>query len=283
MEEVKQKKDWLNIFSKLLPGVGTVLASVLIPFVLHINGEKNRNNQLYAEIVSRREISDSELRAKMFENLIRSFFTGQAQTDSPEKRLTLLRLLAFNFHEFFDLKPLFEGLEYELSGPEREKLKSIAGEIIGKQEMMLAQIKEGAGFEELVIYKGNENAIMVPPSDEPAYGGHRIGIEATDFGKDNEHVILKVIDIPDKNTEVADTGERLFKLSYFDMPFSDNTKLFDGTRFAVTLKDIAEDEKGKRAAIKVLFFPETYMSSRDRPYLEEMLNQLYNSRGKRKF
>ncbi|HEB73712.1 MAG TPA: hypothetical protein ENJ03_00630 [Candidatus Desulfofervidus auxilii] len=63
------------------------------------------------------------------------------------------------------------------------------------------------------------------------------------------------------------------------MPFIDNTKLFNATRFAITLKDIVMDEKQKKAArIKIIFFPETYMSTRDRPYLDEMLQQLRKSK-----
>jgi len=39
------------------------------------------------------------------------------------------------------------------------------------------------------------------------------------------------------------------------------------------------DEKQKKAArIKIIFFPETYMSTRDRPYLDEMLQQLRKSK-----
>ena len=47
----------------------------------------------------------------------------------------------------------------------------------------------------------------------------------------------------------------------------------------ITLRDIVIDEKPKKAArIKIIFFPETYMSTRDRPYLDEMLQQLRKSK-----
>ena len=76
-----------------------------------------------------------------------------------------------------------------------------------------------------------------------------------------------------------DAGEIRFKLNYSSLPFTDNTKLFDGTRFAITFKGIrSSPDRPKEAAIKIIFFPESYMSSRDRPYLDEMLNQLHEYR-----
>jgi hypothetical protein len=46
----------------LLPGIGAVIAGILIPLVIHVGSERNRSNQLYVEIVSKREAADSELR-----------------------------------------------------------------------------------------------------------------------------------------------------------------------------------------------------------------------------
>ena len=91
---------------------GLALGGILTGRIIHINAERNRSNQLYTEIVSKREMADTELRAKMFENLIKCFFGSTSQQKTDKEKLTLLRLLALNFHEFFDLKPLFEELNY---------------------------------------------------------------------------------------------------------------------------------------------------------------------------
>jgi hypothetical protein len=46
----------------------------------------------------------------------------------------------------------------------------------------------------------------------------------------------------------------------------------------MTFKGIFTGREGKKAVdLKVIFSPETYMSSRDRPYLEEMSQQLTSS------
>lgn len=65
------KKDCLGITTKILTALGALIAGIAIPVVLHLNGEKNRQNQLYAQIMSQREQSDSTLRAQMFDSLIK--------------------------------------------------------------------------------------------------------------------------------------------------------------------------------------------------------------------
>jgi len=214
----------------------------------------------------------------MFENLIKCFFGSTSKQKTDKEKLTLLRLLALNFHEFFDLKPLFEELESELEEGERYRLREIAREISGKQEAMLSHIKEGMVFER-VLYEGEENGIMVPPMGKSAYRGHRLGIVLTEIGQNEAYVKLHVIDIPEGVKDVGETTDVNFEVSFYDMPFIDNTKLFNATRFAITLKDIVLDEKQRRTArIKIIFFPESYMSTRDRPYLDEMLQQLRKSK-----
>ena len=278
MEAKNKSRDWVNILAKLLPGIGAIIAGIFIPLVIHINAERSRSNQLYTEIVSKREMADTELRAKMFENLIKCFFGSTSKQKTDKEKLTLLRLLALNFHEFFDLKPLFEELESELEEGDRYKLREIATEIAGKQEALLSHIKEGMVFER-VLYEGEENGIIVPPEDMNPYRDHRLGIVLTEIGQNEAYVKLHVIDIPEGVKDVGETTDVNFEVSFYDMPFIDNTKLFNATRFAITLKDIVLDKTQRRAArIKIIFFPESYMSTRDRPYLDEMLQQLRNSK-----
>lgn len=281
MPDGTKERDWVDTLARLLPGLGAILAGVLIPLVIHINGERSRNNQLYAEIVSRREVSDSELRAKMFENLLKTFF-GDAATDrNNQRKLSLLRLLALNFHEFFDLKPLFEDSQKEFSPAERQQLRDILTEVVEKQEAMLAQTKEVQIFRR-TLGPGRAHGILVPPEGQPPYREHRLGIEVTEISPDDDYVRMRVIDIPAQTATQAETAEVSFKLNYCSLPFIDNTKLFNATRFAITFKGISyTEDRRKEATIKIIFFPETYMSSRDRPFLDEMLNQLHKPQNDR--
>lgn len=272
----ENQKDRIDFVFKIMGGFGVLLGSILIPYVMHVNSERNSNNQLYATIVSERERADAELRAKMFENLIRSFFGETAGKKPVKERITLLRLLALNFHDSFNLKPLFEEMDSELQGDDRAELRKIAREITEKQETVLSQVKEGMVFEEEIVYREGEiNGIMIPYQEDKAYKGHRLGIEVTEVDNKNDYVRLHLIDRPEGIKDAGYNADVNFKLSFYDMPFIDNTKLFNSTRFAVTLKSIGKSNNGDRfVRIKLLFFPETYMSGRDRPYLDEMLAQL---------
>ncbi|MBP1698667.1 MAG: hypothetical protein H6Q41_3855 [Deltaproteobacteria bacterium] len=274
MEKQSRLRGWMETVAKLLPGIGAVIAGILIPLVIQTSGEKSRNHQLYAEIVSRREVSDTELRAKMFENLIKSFFGDGQGKQTNSQKLTLLRLLALNFHEFFNLEPLFDQLESELgTKEEKERLREIAREIVSKQEAMLSQVEEGRVFTE-TAFEGEQNGIMVPSAEKPAYRGHRLGIKILEIGKSNDYAIAQVEDIPEGRTDIGTIVTIRFKLNYYDTPFIENTKLSNSVRFAITLQHIGTIEDRKIVQMKVIFLPETYMSARDRPYLEEMLRQL---------
>lgn len=279
MADKDNRRDWVDIIFKIAGGLGIFTASILIPLVMHWNAEKNSNNQLYAQIVSERERADADLRARMFENLLKSFFGDTSNDTSGKKRITMLRLLALNFHESFNLKPLFEELDYELKDNNREELRRVAKEVIEKQEAVLSQVKEGVVFNITFEGEGEENGKMIPQSGKEAYEGHRLGIVVTEIAKNEDYVTLHITDMPEGNVTIASIADLSFKLSYYDMPFIDNTKLFNSTRFAVTLKGIGKDDKGKRfVSVKLVFFPETYMSGRDRPYLDEMLAQLRQSK-----
>ena len=267
------ERDWIDILAKLLPGLSALLAGILVPLVIHVNGERSRQNQLYAEIVSKREAADSDLRAKMFQNLITAFYGDQA--NEPRNKLSLLRLLALNFHEFFDLKPLFEDLQTNLNAEERKRFQAFLKELAGKQEAMLLH-GPGVQFFRLHLGEGMANGMTVPENNA-SYQGHRLGVTATEINAKEEYVLMQVVDLPDATEKRAGTlAEVRFKLTYGSLPFIDNTKLFGGTRFAVTLEQFNEGTP-KTADIKIIFFPESYMSSRDRPYMDELINQLHDN------
>lgn len=66
---------------------------------------------------------------------------------------------------------------------------------------------------------------------------------------------------------------RSFNLNWFDFPFTDNTLLADGTRFAIVLDRVILDEdtvendetKNHKAYLKLIWFPKDYFSARERP------------------
>lgn len=65
-----------------------------------------------------------------------------------------------------------------------------------------------------------------------------------------------------------------FNVSYFDLPFMDNTRLFTGSRFAIVLRNIHKEGEDKAAELGFISFREDFMSVRDRPYFTQMLREL---------
>ena len=76
-------------------------------------------------------------------------------------------------------------------------------------------------------------------------------------------------------------------MSYFSTPYMDNTRLFDGSRFSV-LYDGCIDQKAAdqvcrfplaptaqpMAQFKVVVFDEAFLSQRDRPYVDQILEKI---------
>ena len=73
-------------------------------------------------------------------------------------------------------------------------------------------------------------------------------------------------------------GNIRFGVSYFDLPYMDNTRLFNGSRFALVLRNIIVEQEGlkKTAELGVISFREEFMSLRDRPFIEDMFNRLHS-------
>ena len=63
-----------------------------------------------------------------------------------------------------------------------------------------------------------------------------------------------------------------FEVSRFDLPYMDNTKMSNGYRFALVLRDV--DVERDEAELSVIRFRSDFISLRDRPYFEEMLQKL---------
>jgi hypothetical protein len=63
-----------------------------------------------------------------------------------------------------------------------------------------------------------------------------------------------------------------FDVSYFDLPYMDNTRLFDGSRFALVLSSLQKEDES--ADLNVIIFKGDFTSLRDRPLFEEMLQKL---------
>src|SRR5262245_30409389 len=96
--------------------MGGLLTALAVAFV-GMEGSKGidrrqaaeTNARLYSELMSRREEAESSLRKDMFVSIIQSFL--QPSAEDLDGKVLNLELLAYNFNESLNLKPLFLDLQ----------------------------------------------------------------------------------------------------------------------------------------------------------------------------
>ena len=117
-----------------------------------------------------------------------------------------------------------------------------------------------------------ENSDMVLEGDS-----RRQSIAVTLVSVDKVSALVRVRVHEDVFASNVFQGSRLrntmqFEVSRFDLPYMDNTKMSDGSRFALVLREV--DIDGKAAELSTIRFHSDFISLRDCPYFEEMIKKL---------
>lgn len=246
-------------------------------------------------ILSQREQSETQLRASMFSSLIEPV-VGPRKGDSipADREQLLVELLALNFHEHFELKPLMihadarlaakqvEGMTIQQAQAARESLRSIARRVTTQQIASL--IRESSSTEvqsqgcnvyllsirtEAVenptggacqLYKTFEEVVRVESPDKK----YNLNVVASNPDWENDTFNMSVnlmTNTPAEEQKYQDLAYT-FVLTWYDLPLTDNTLLPDGNRFAFTLAAVM---KGKEATLRLIWFPKDYITPRERP------------------
>jgi len=298
MEENKKRDRWERLGFLLQSGGGLITAiTVAILGFIGSNYLKDReisetssrermqanetNVRIYTELMSRREEAESALRKDMFVSMIQTFL--RPGPSSLDERVLNLELLAYNFHESLNLKPLFYYIDRQIraSGdPAKsdyiERLHNVASEISRKQMLVL----EGAGtkfdrFIDLDAIKANPGGISLDEGTLTLEGITR-------------HFLLYVQEADTKHREIKfrlqikteldtlgnfETSNVEFWAGFFDFPMIDNTRLGHDQRCAVILNAF---ENGS-ADVTLAYFPGSYASLKEKPYYQEVVQNLMRS------
>src|SRR6185295_10180489 len=148
-EKVKDYWDKVDIVLRPLNGLLTALAVALLGYytssVLRQSEVRQTNERVYTELMSSREQAESGLRKDMFLSIIQTFQRPEAI--STESKLLNLEMLAYNFHESLNLKPLFAHMNRQISAstdPDKGsyvvRLDQTAREITTRQMVLLEQV-----------------------------------------------------------------------------------------------------------------------------------------------
>lgn len=279
--------DKLGVLVQPLGGLFTALAIGVLGFksseFLDRRQAAETNARLYSELMSRREESESALRKDMFQTIIGSFVSASDKGDLDNSVLNL-ELLVYNFHESLNLKPLFLDLKRRIArgitaAPNAtvradyvdymDRLERVAREIARKQVIVL----EGVGhkFDRSIDLTGEpegtslEEATLMLDSLQSTI---RIDINAVDRANKELDVQLTV-ETPDPALG-RQTKTAAFKVSYFDFPMIDNTRLLGGHRCAIVLNGFSEYS----ADITFVMFPGEYASLKEKPYYSEVIESV---------
>lgn len=124
----KDRWDKWESFAKTLAGVCAAVGAIAIPWFINQYTEANRRSQVYVQMMTEREKSDTSIRENMFKTLMNGYLqtlvedARKEDLESFRNRIVFLELLAVNFQEFFNAKPLFEDV-YEKLVKNREAVK----------------------------------------------------------------------------------------------------------------------------------------------------------------
>jgi len=290
-EPVKKRDAWdkLDILMHPMGGLLTAIALTVLGFItssaLSQRQAIDTNTRLYTELMSRREESESSLRKDMCVSIINSFVNPRDTGLSAS--VLNLEMLAYNFHESLNLKPLFFEMRRRVVRAQTEaktpaaragnteyldRLETVAREIVRRQMIVLEGV--GKTFDRTIDLTGDPGGTSLEPGTLTLDGvPTTFAIDVLGVDRENREIQIGLnIETPDpeqgRQTKVA-----TFSVSYFDFPMIDNTRLVGGQRCSVVLNSISDQS----ADITLVLFPGAYASLKEKPYYDEVIENVLNA------
>jgi hypothetical protein len=198
-----------------------------------------------------------------------------------------LEMLAYNFHESLNLKPLFEEMRRRVMSARLDartaeaiaendaylaRLESTAGEIARRQMIVLEGV--GKRFDRTIDLTGDPEGTSLEPETLTLDGiPTTFSIDVLGVDRENREIQIGLnIETPDpeqgRQTKVATFG-----VTYYDFPMIDNTRLARGQRCSVVLNGMSDQS----ADVTLVLFPGTYASLKEKPYYDEVIQSILSA------
>jgi hypothetical protein len=236
------------------------------------------NVRVYTELMSKREESESALRKDMFVSIIQSFL--RPGSVSLDERVLNLELLAYNFHESLNLKPLFVYLDRQVRRSDdpakndyQDRLYKVATEISRKQMLVLESAGAKADRDiDFDAFKDNPGGIPLDSVSITVDGIERhFSLYALEADKKSREIRMRMeVRTPKDTLGNVETSSAEFWIGFFDFPMIDNTRLTHDQRCAVVLNAFEDG----LANITLAYFPGSYASLKEKPYYQEVVQNL---------
>jgi hypothetical protein len=279
--ETKEKDFWdkVDIVLRPINGILTALAVALLGYytssILRQSELRQTNERVYTELMSSRELAESGLRKDMFLSIIQTFL--RSDTADLEAKMLNLEMLAYNFHESLNLKPLFAHMDRQIIvRPQGEKtgfadrLNQVASEITNRQMVLLEQVgKKFSRTVDLEKFRRTPGGLELEPEKLQLENLQReFMLSVLEFNPERRELTLELG--VRTSRESANVQRRTFHVGYYDFPMIDNTRLSSDQRAAVVLNQM--NEAG--ADITLVFFPGSYASLREKVSYDEVVEKL---------
>ncbi len=283
-DDGKSKDSWDKI-SVVVSPMGGLLTAIAVAYVgmkgsqvLDKRQSVETNARLYSELMSRREEAESSLRKDMFVSIIGSFL--QPSSADLDGKVLNLELLAYNFHDSLNLKPLFLDLQRRLKrshDPDAAdylaRIERVARETAAKQLFSLQgqgkTFTRSVDFDELAA-AGRAGIPLDPETVTVRKITCHVALRVLEVDKKQRQILVRLeVKAPEDQPDLPDT-RATFNVGFFDFPVIDNTRLANGLRCAVTLTNFSNDA----ADLTSVCFPGEYASLKDRPYYDEVIQKL---------
>jgi hypothetical protein len=287
------KRDFWDKLAIILQPVGGLFTALAIALFGYLSSDfLNRrqaietNTRLYSELMSRREESESALRKDMFVSIITSFLRPAGGDVAAD--VLNLELLAYNFHESLNLKPLFTDLKRRIMKSQetarsasaraeldayQERLERVAREIARKQMIVLEGV--GKKVDRTVDMTSDPEGSSLEPATLTLEGVEtRVGMDVLRVDQKNREIEIGLtVETPDPELG-RQTKTATFTVSYFDFPMIDNTRLNRGQRCAVVLNNFAPEAA---VDLTLVLFPGAYASLKEKPYYNEVIENVLSA------
>jgi len=275
----KDRWDKFGVFLQPLGGLFTALSVAAVGLagtnMIERQQTKTTDARLYSELMSQREQAESNLRKDMLVSVIQSYLAPEA--GALGARLLHLELLAYNFHDSLDLKPLFLDLGRQVqttTHPDREfyaqRLRRVGREIADRQRFALEL--RGDSFRRTVdlaeLAAAGRAGVALDPATLTVDGTtSNVSLRVLASNPKTEQLLIR---LEVSSAETAEVTRAEFEVGFFDFPMIDSSRLANGQRCAVMLGAFGE----ATADLVTVCFPGEYASLKDRPYYDEVVRQL---------
>jgi hypothetical protein len=277
----KPEKDYwdkVDVVLRPLNGLLTALAVAILGYytssIVRQQETRDSNERIYTQLMSSREQADTGLRKDMFLSIIEIFL--RPESTGLESKMLNLEMLAYNFHESLNLKPLFAHLDRQISVSKQPdtpsyvaRLNQVAREITTRQMVLLEQVGQKIGrtidFEKL---ETNPGGVELEPAKLTLNGTER-EFSMTVLQASVERREIR-IELGVRTAGDPAVQRRIFTAGFYDFPMIDNTRLSSDQRASVVINQFGE----AGADLTLVYFPGSYASLKEKVSYDEVVEKL---------